>query len=464
MSRNLKISVLFIAITAAAAAAFFALDPASRLPALAVSRTSEGRDDHAAPQAAGDRHDHHAAEAEPGHGSEHGGGSMCGEHDVAENECGICQPNLAAGLSPGEGLKIRLASAESASRAGVRIAAPEYEDMAQVVECYAEIMFDQNRTAVVVAPAEGVVDEVNVDLGTRVREGDVLATLSSATIAEAQSEYLRALSEARLCEQAHARERALFADRVTSEKDVQEAAAAREAANAALQQARKHLRVLGFDDARIDRLGDSNGVLELKAPFSGEIITRDAVRGARIESGVTLFTIADRSTMWGMLSIPEAQLSRVHVGERVVFEPETSRGLRDSRGSHGETFEGRITWISPRIDPRTRMTQARAEIRDGALALRSGSFARARIETTEGGRALIVPEAAVQRVENKPFVFVRLADDLYEARAVELGAGRDGRVEITAGLQATDQIAVAQSFTIKSELLKSRLGAGCADD
>jgi cobalt-zinc-cadmium efflux system membrane fusion protein len=78
--------------------------------------------------------------------------------------------------------------------------------------------------------------------------------------------------------------------------------------------------------------------------------------------------------------------------------------------------------------------------------------------------ATLVPLEAVQRVEGQPLVFVRLAPDLFDARAVRLGATLDGRQEILAGLQPQEEIAIARTFALKSAMLMSRLGAGCADD
>jgi len=336
---------------------------------------------------------------------------------------------------------------------------PSVESISGGVECYAEITFDENRTAYAVSPVDGVLDDVRFDRGDRVRPGDVLVTLFSDAAAEAQGGYARANAEWRFATQAFERESALFARRISAEKDLQQAAAARDAAAAAVRQARERLRVLGFDENEIDGLdaatGETTGALAIRAPFAGEIIERDAVRGSHVEHGKILFVIADRSVMWGILSVPERELSLVRAGQRVEFTAEAPGG---------EKLEGKITWISPQVDARTRMARVRAEIRDGSGTVRSGTFARAWIDTGGSGRAVVVPEAAIQRVDNRSFVFVKLADDLYESRAVALGTSRNGRVEITDGLEAGDQIAVARSYIVKSELLKSKLGAGCVDD
>jgi cobalt-zinc-cadmium efflux system membrane fusion protein len=90
-------------------------------------------------------------------------------------------------------------------------------------------------------------------------------------------------------------------------------------------------------------------------------------------------------------------------------------------------------------------------------------FGRARITSPGAGETLSVPLDAVQYVDQQPFVFARLADDLFELRKVAIGGSAGGRVAVTAGLHPEDEIVVAHSFTLKSELLKSRLGAGCVD-
>ena len=392
-------------------------------------------------------------------GQEGAHAAMCEEHDLSEAECGICHPDLAADLAPGSGLKIRFPSAESASTAGIQVTRPSTERLPDGVECYGEIAFDQNRTAHVVSPVGGVLDEVRADLGHRVRAGEVLAIMASGSIAESQGDYIRARTEWKLSEAAHERERRLHTDRISPEKDVQEAAAARDAARAVLQQAEKRLRILGLTALQISDLGTApdggSGLLEIRSPISGEVIDRAAVRGVQIEAGKTLFVVADPSVMWGMNHVPERELARVRPGQRVEFTTD---------GGAGDTIEGKLAWLSAEVDPRSRMASGRAEIRNGAHPVRSGSFARAWIETGAGDPAIVVPEDAVQRVDNKPFVFVRLADDLFEARAVTLGARRDGRVAVREGLRAEDEIVVARSYVVKSEFLKSRLGAGCVED
>jgi cobalt-zinc-cadmium efflux system membrane fusion protein len=122
-----------------------------------------------------------------------------------------------------------------------------------------------------------------------------------------------------------------------------------------------------------------------------------------------------------------------------------------------------VTWVGSSIDPETRMVEARAEVANPDLRLRHGMFGRARIGSSRATEPIWVPSDAVQHVDGHPFVFARLADDLFELRKVAIGGSASGRVAVTAGLHPEDEIVVAHSFTLKSELLKARLGAGCVD-
>jgi len=315
--------------------------------------------------------------------------------------------------------------------------------LAESVECYAELEFNQNRLAQIAAPVGGILQSVEVDLGAKVEEKQALAKIWSAAIAEA-------VAKAVLSHQTLERERKLRAERVSPEKDLQQAEAEH---RAACQQ----LRTLGFTEDQIDVLGrqpQEEVLMEVRAPFAGEIVERTAVRGALVEMGKPLFTLADRSTMWAMLNIEEAALARVKVGQTVELRVEALPG---------RTFTGKLTWIAAEVDERSRMARARAEFPNPDGVLRAKMFARARILTRTAERAMLLPAAAICSLEGKPFVFVKLADDLFEARAVSLGVRFDGQLEVLEGLKAAETVVVNHGFSIKSQWLSSRMGAGCAD-
>jgi len=382
---------------------------------------------------------------------------MCKEHGVPENECGICHPELLTQKSAGQGLKVRLPSTESAAKAGVVVGTPGMDTMAQGIETFAELTFNQNKLAQITPLVGGIVKSAEVDWGSRVKQGDLLARVTSVAIGEAQGAYVKALAEDRLRDKTLERERNLRAQRISSEKDLQEAEAAHLAAMAAVQQAQQQLMVLGFDEQQTQALAEQKGtpgVLEIRAPFAGEIVERTAVQGALAEMGKPLFTLADTGVMWAMVNIPESLLSKVRVGQKVELTVESLPG---------ETFTGTLTWLSAKVDDRTRMARGRVEVNNRDGKLKAQMFARARILTSNSERAVVVPQSALQNVSGTTVVFVKTSEDIFEARPVQLGAKRDGHVEIVSGLNPDEPVVVAGSFALKSQFLISRLGAGCVD-
>jgi len=369
---------------------------------------------------------------------------MCSEHNVPLDECGICNPQLADQLRVGEGLKVRLAASDSADLAGVRISPAAVGPISDVIECYAELTFNQQKYAQIAAPVGGIIQEVTVDLGSHVEEEQTVAKIWSASIAEA-------VAKAVLSHQSLERERKLRAERVSPEKDLQQAEAEH---RAACQQ----LRTLGFTEEQIDSLSgkpQEQVLMEVRAPFAGEIVDRQAVRGALVETGKPLFTLADRSVMWAMLNVPEAALARVKVGQTVEIRVESLPG---------RVFQGKLTWIGAEIDERSRMARTRVEVPNPDGLLKSRMFATARILTRTNDHAVLLPSPAIQNVGGRTFAFIKLENDLFEARRIQVGARLDGQTEVLDGLKPQESVAVEHVFPLKSALLISRLGAGCADD
>ena len=293
---------------------------------------------------------------------------VCAEHGVPEAECAICQPELASRLKPGESMKVRLPSINSTAFVGVQTGMPGTGAVADGIECIAEVIFNQNKLAQIAAPVRGVIQGVQGDLGMHVEEKQTVATIWSASIAEA-------VAKAVLSHQTLERERKLRADRVTSQAGLEEAEAAH---RSACQQ----LRTQGFTEEQIEELSrqpQEQVLMEVRAPFAGEIVERTAVRGALVEAGKQLFTVVDLSTVWAMLHVPEAALTRVKLGQRVELRLDSAPD---------KVFKGELTWIGQAVDERTRMARARAEFANTEGLLKDKMFATAKILTREAQRAV----------------------------------------------------------------------------
>ena len=131
------------------------------------------------------------------------------------------------------------------------------------------------------------------------------------------------------------------------------------------------------------------------------------------------------------------------------------------------SFPGALDRLGGTIDEATRTIRARVVVdnRDGAL--RAGMFARVRLQLDGEATAIVVPEEALLEDEGRPFLFVRATTpgdaEYFVRRPVRPGRSAEGRVEILAGLQEGQTIVTKGAFLLKSDVLRAKMGAGCAD-
>ena len=386
-------------------------------------------------------------------------GLFCREHQVAESECGICQPQLTAQLEPGDELKVRFESLHSAEKAGVTtVSTQSARAQAHVVAVF-EASYNENALARITPLAPGIVGRVLADVGDDVSAGDVLVELQSSGVSSAKSSFVTASVNAALKKTALEREQHLATKNISSAKEVQEAEAAYTLATLAQETARQQLRNYGFTDSEVNSIAegrDTSTTLFVRAPFSGTLVERNAVPGEAAEPGSALFTLADLDEMWLKLAVPADKAAVLEVGAHVTAT---------SNGDSGVPLVGRLTWVGTSVDPRSRMLQARAVVANGERTLRAGTFGKAFVSVGDSTASVSVPKESIQRYESQPYVFVKLEEDLYSLRRIETVDDASGdRIAVVAGLRPNEQIVATGAFTVMSEFLKSRLGAGCVDD
>lgn len=380
-----------------------------------------------------------------------GGALMCNEHRLPEAECGICHPDLAAELRPGQGVKVRLASAASLAKAGIDTGRPSSSGAGESLAVTARVSYNQNHLAQVSARASGVVAEVNVNAGDHVEKGDVLAVVEAPEVAEARSAYRTAAADLTLSQAAYQREKRLVERGISARRDLHEAEAALATASAQVAAARERLVSLGLSEA--DMRG-SGLRLAVRAPFAATVTERHAVVGEVVDTSRPLFVVADLSELWLELAVPEDRITSVRVGDRVAARFNTLPGL---------TFDAEVSWLDSKVDEQSRTIKTRALVANPSGLLKHGMFGEVQLARPGAPGALELPAEAVQQVEGRAVVFVKLQEDLYELRGVTLGGRRGPYVEVREGVTNDDEVVLARSYILKSELLKSRLGAGCAD-
>ncbi len=231
-----------------------------------------------------------------------------------------------------------------------------------------------------------------------------------------------------------------------------------EVARSALESAKRRLHILGLTEEQIGTIGTGPDELlsrfELRSPVSGRVIERAVSVGESVDANNVLFVIVDTSEMWLMADLYERDLLQLRVGLPAHFTVD---------GMPGVSFEGRVTWISSQVDDRTRTVRLRADLPNPDGILRAKMFGQARIVIHENEEVVGVPVDAVQTDGCCQLVFVQESETVFQPRKIVLGASANGFVEVLRGLDEGEAVASIGSFLMKTEILKSSIGAGCCD-
>lgn len=322
-----------------------------------------------------------------------------------------------------------------------------------------QVDFEQDRLAHVTPRIPGRVDEVQADLGDKIQKGQVLAIIDSIELGQAKSAYLQAKAHEDLARQNFEREEGLFAERISSEKEMLAAKAAHLEATARLRNSEETLRLYGIQDQTIQTLsyeGGQTSLLPVRAPLSGRVVEKHVTVGELVTPERSMFTIADLGHVWVWIDVYERNLRHVHLEDDVAVAADAYPD---------ELFLGKVSYLSDQVDADTRTVRARIDVNNPDHKLRPGMFARVtltdpHIESTGLEPSLVVPVGAVQRDGEEFIVFVALGDNRFERHEVVVGRSAGGFAEILSGLDPEDTVVIEGAFLLKSEASKEQMGAG----
>ncbi len=327
-----------------------------------------------------------------------------------------------------------------------------------------EIRLNENRTSHVSPRVPGIIKSSEVETGTKVKEGDVLFTIDSVEVGGAVNGYLNYKSI--LVLEAHnlKRIKALYEKRIVSEKDFIEASIKYEETLTALRTAKNRMEIYGLIAKDIDAINpESDGhiisKLPIRAPINGTVIARHAVNGEYwdTDSEIDIMTVSDLDTLWVLADIYESDLKAL-----LDANSEKAECEMETLSFKGKIFRGMIENIGTTIDETTHTVKVRIALSNPDGILRPGMFCSVKIPSNPS-EMVAVPESAVLSDEGKSFVFVEIIEDFYVRKPVVTGRKYGGYVEILEGLADGEQVVSTGSFLLKSDVLKEKMGAGCAE-
>lgn len=313
---------------------------------------------------------------------------------------------------------------------GMRTARAARRTLGQQLRAVGFVSANERRVAVVTARSSGWIEELRVaQSGARVNAGEVLLMLYSGEVVSAQQAYLNA---------------------VRWKQNLATTPAGQSAAAQAIDRdSLRRLQLYGVapvDIAALEKRGEPATALPVRSPISGWVARKSALPGQFVAAGTELYQIADLSTVWVVAELIEQDAGRVAVGQKA----------RLVIGAYpGASFEGRVDFVYPALNPESRTLEARMEFRNPDLKLRPGMYGDVFVQAA-GTETLVVPAEAVVDTGELQYVFVARGEGRYDPRAVATGARADGQIEIVSGLEAGDEVVTTANFYVDAE---SRLRA-----
>ena len=309
---------------------------------------------------------------------------------------------------------------------GVRVARVVRGTHARPVRLAGTVRYDETRLTDVNLRLDGWIDELNVThVGQSVSRGQSLFTFHSPEMLAAQNDLLAALRSRELLPASPASDAQDYRDRL-------------------VETPRQRLLQWGVpeDELRaIEQQRAARAAVVFRAPVSGVVIEKTVINGMFVESGATLYRIADLSVVWMEVDVPELDVAQVRVG---------ARADATTRAWPGERFSGRDVNVDPFVTEGTRTLKARVALANPGARLKPGMFAAVDLSVT-AREGLLVPMEAVVDSGLEQVVFVARGDSQFEPRRVRIGERGDGQVLILDGLHEGEEVVARAAYFVNAE-------------
>ena len=294
------------------------------------------------------------------------------------------------------------------------------------------VQYDQSLQAKVTAWVAGRIDRLYVDkVGDYVSTRRPVAEIYSPDLVATEQEYLLALKSR---------------DQL---KDSPIASIA-ESGEGLVKSARERLKLWGVKDYQIKALeksGKPDIRLPIYTPLSGIVIDKLVLKGQYVKEGDPLFNIADLSRVWTDLEVYENEFPFIKLGQKVEIT---------SQSYPGKIFHGRVSYIYPFLDPKTRTVKVRVEIANPGIKLKPEMFVNGVVKEPLGN-VLAIPVTAVLDTGKRKVVWMETKPGVFEPRDIQVGARVGDYVQVLSGLFRGDRIASTGGYLIDSE---SQLSGG----
>ena len=304
--------------------------------------------------------------------------------------------------------------------------------MKRTLRLTGSVAYNAFNTTPVITQVGGPVSRILVVPGEHVKAGQAMLEVSSPDYSQLLNAYLKAADSFRLSEKNYTRAQDLFQHHAIAERDLEQAESDKNQAQAELNAAEQGLKILGIKDPSGLAKAPSSAQVPVLAPIGGEVVERLVSPGQVVQAGQTqAFTISDLSKVWVLANVYQGDLAFVHGGDEVVVQTD----------AYPNSFHGKISFVSPALDPTTRTLQARVAVDNPGEKLKRDMYCTVTVTAGSIANVVAVPNASVLRDDNNQlFVYVARGANQFGRRDVELGESQNGQTRILKGISPGERV------------------------
>lgn len=311
--------------------------------------------------------------------------------------------------------------------------------------------FNATRLTFIYSPIDGRIVEIKAKLGDKVSKNEHMVVIESVELGLAQAEFISGRAELALSEQAYERIKNLYEYGAVAKKQLQEALNDLTAKKSKFEAARTKLITLGMDENEVAALtvpdAKVTAKVDIETPISGTVVEQKTQMGMYIKPNDLLYTVADLSTLWALGNVFEKDLLFLKLGKNVAIE---------TISYPGETFPGKVTYISDVIDPTTRTINIRCEVDNALRKLKPEMFVKINVLPDETDMVVTISNKALLTEGDKRIVIVEKSPGQYAKKAVEVGSEREAIVQISSGLSPGERVVTEGNVFLMAELAISK--------
>lgn len=348
--------------------------------------------------------------------------------------CGMELVPVYEGENDGSAIKIDPVTVQNI---GVTTEAAQERNLSKRIRTTGKIDYDETKIYSVTAKVTGYVERLYVDYtGQAVHKGEALMEIYSPELVATQQEYLQAIQYQKKLENSSIEE-------------------ARKEARQLVQSSKKRLLYWDIPESEIKALeerGTPKKTMTIVSPVNGVVTDKMVIQGQNIVSGMTLYKIADLSSVWILADVYQYELPWVSVGQKADIELSYLPGKK---------FAGTVAYMYPYLNTDTKTATVRIKVRNSAgIEFKPEMYATVNLFSPAEAKSVTVPDQAIIRSGERNIVIVALGNGYFSPRDVTLGVEADGYVEILEGVKAGENIVTSSQFLIDSESnLKAAVGS-----